>query len=86
MSSSRDDEAGHDKPWCRPGRARYALARLAGVARPDISVYRPEPGRVRVENDRPVVTREGTVLRVNAGPSQVVSDENTGGPVWRMTR
>ncbi|MFD8988166.1 CocE/NonD family hydrolase [Streptomyces goshikiensis] len=65
MSSSRDDEAGHDKPWCRPGRGRYALGRLAGMVRPDISVYRPEPGRVLVENDRPVVTRDGTVLRVN---------------------
>ncbi|MFD9416689.1 hypothetical protein ACFWC9_18560 [Streptomyces goshikiensis] len=65
MSSSRDDEAGHDKPWCRPGRGRYALRRLSGMVRPDVSVYRPEPGRVQVENDRPVVTRDGTVLRVN---------------------
>ncbi|WP_189829340.1 CocE/NonD family hydrolase, partial [Streptomyces subrutilus] len=65
MSSSRDDEAGHDKPWSRPGRGRYALGRLSGMLRPDISVYRPEPGRVRVENDCPVVTRDGTVLRVN---------------------
>ncbi|MFF0216085.1 CocE/NonD family hydrolase [Streptomyces vinaceus] len=65
MRSSREDEAGSDRPWRRPGRARYALARLSGMLRPDISVYRPEPGGVRVEHDRPVVTRDGTVLRVN---------------------
>ncbi|MEU9421122.1 CocE/NonD family hydrolase [Streptomyces sp. NPDC048272] len=35
------------------------------MLRPNISVYRPEPGRVRIENNRPVVTRDGTVLRVN---------------------
>ncbi len=28
MSSSRDDEARHDKPWCRPGRGRYSLGML----------------------------------------------------------
>ncbi|MEU9804234.1 CocE/NonD family hydrolase [Streptomyces sp. NPDC051000] len=65
MSSSCGDDAGHDKPWSRPGRGRYALGRLWGMLRPNISVYRPEPGRVRIENNRPVVTRDGTVLRVN---------------------
>ncbi|MEV7173997.1 CocE/NonD family hydrolase [Streptomyces sp. NPDC093224] len=65
MSSSGEDAAGHDRPWVRPGRGRYALVRLAGMLRPDVSVYRPEPGRVLVERDRAVVVRDGTVLRVN---------------------
>ncbi|MFB6628491.1 CocE/NonD family hydrolase [Streptomyces sp. NPDC056362] len=66
MNNNRsDDQARHDRPWSRPGRGRYALTRLSGMLRPDISVYRPEPGKVHVENDLPVVTRDGTVLRVN---------------------
>ncbi|MFC9795613.1 CocE/NonD family hydrolase [Streptomyces sp. NPDC127584] len=65
MSSSSDDQPRQDKPWSRPGRGTYALTRLAGMLRPGISVYRPEAGKVRVENDCPVTTRDGTVLRVN---------------------
>ncbi|MGW2303252.1 hypothetical protein [Streptomyces sp. NPDC001809] len=65
MISSSDDQPRQDKPWSRPGRGTYALTRLSGMLRPGISVYRPEAGKVQVENDCPVTTRDGTVLRVN---------------------
>ncbi|CAN5700837.1 CocE/NonD family hydrolase [soil metagenome] len=68
----------HDRPWRRPGRARYALTRVHRVVRPPVSVYEPPPGVVVVDRDQPVTTRDGTVLRVNVyrpvgdGPFPVV--------------
>lgn len=59
------DRAGDDRPWRRPGRLRYAALRLRSIARPPVTVHEPEPGRVVVDHDLPVVTRDGTVLRVN---------------------
>lgn len=67
-----------DRPWQRPGRARYAFERLRRAVRPPVSVYEPAPGSVVVDHDQPVTTRDGTVLRVNvhrppgAGPFPVV--------------
>ena len=54
-----------DRPWRRPGAARYARARLPGLLRPPVEVYEPEPGRLEVLRDQPVTVRDGTVLRVN---------------------
>lgn len=59
------DRAAHDRPWHRPGRFRYALGRLRGIARVPVTVHEPAAGSVLVERDRPVATRDGTVLRVN---------------------
>jgi predicted acyl esterase len=59
------DRAACDRPWRRPGRARYAWRRLRAAVRPPVTVYEPAPGTVVVERDQPVVTRDGTVLRVN---------------------
>lgn len=60
-----DDRAAADKPWKRPGAARYAVERLRRIARPPVTVYEPAPGEVVVDNDLAVPTRDGTVLRVN---------------------
>ena len=60
-----DDRPQHDQPWHRPGRARNAVRWLHNVLRPPVSVYRPAPGSVVTEAGRPVVVRDGTVLRVN---------------------
>jgi uncharacterized protein len=54
-----------DRPWHRPGAARYALARWLGVLRPPVEVYEPAPGSAEVLRDLPVTVRDGTVLRVN---------------------
>jgi predicted acyl esterase len=65
LVSLTDDRARRDKPWHRPGRARYARLRIRGMLRPMVEVHEPPAGSVVVENDRPVVTRDGTTLRVN---------------------
>lgn len=54
-----------DRPWHRPGAARYARVRLPGLLRPPVEVYEPEPGSLEVLRDQPVTVRDGTVLRVN---------------------
>jgi uncharacterized protein len=59
------DAAAPDRPWKRPGSARYAVQRLRGVLRPPIDVYPPAPGAVVIDNDVAVTTRDATVLRTN---------------------
>lgn len=59
------DAVALDRPWKRPGAARYALTRLRGIVRSPVEVYEPAPGAVRVHHDVEVPTRDGTVLRVN---------------------
>jgi putative CocE/NonD family hydrolase len=59
------DAAAPDRPWKRPGAARYAIGRLRSVAHPT-EVYLPDPGAVVVHHDMAVTTRDTTVLRVNA--------------------
>jgi len=54
-----------DRPWRRPGRRRYAAARIRGVLHPPVSVTEPPEGLLTVDRDVPVATRDGTVLRVN---------------------
>jgi uncharacterized protein len=54
-----------DRPWHRPGAARYALGRLPGLLRPLVSVYEPAAGSLSVLRDLPVVVRDCTTLRVN---------------------
>lgn len=53
-----------DRPWRRPGSLRYALSRLRGVVSPPVTVTEP-PAKIIAERDAEVVTRDGTVLRVN---------------------
>lgn len=53
-----------DRPWRRPGAVRYALARLRGIVSPPVTVTSPADDIV-VERDAEVITRDGTVLRVN---------------------
>lgn len=60
-----DDRVTTDRPWRRPGAGRYAVARLRGLIRVPVTVIEPAPGTVMVDRDQPVVTRDGTVLRVN---------------------
>lgn len=68
----------HDRPWRRPGAARYALARLKGILRPQVTVFEPAPETIVIHRDVEVITRDGTVLRVNVhlpaagGPFPVV--------------
>ncbi|TFV60954.1 CocE/NonD family hydrolase [Mycobacterium sp. PS03-16] len=64
-TTPQDDRAGPDRPWRRPGAARYALHRLGQLVRPSVDVHEPEPGAVRIDRDVAVPTRDGTVLRVN---------------------
>jgi predicted acyl esterase len=54
-----------DKPWRRPGAARYALSRLRGLARLRTRVYEPPPGALTIDHDVAVPVRDGTMLRVN---------------------
>lgn len=63
--SPPSDRASLDRPWRRPGAARYALTRLRQMARPSVDVHEPAPGAVVVDRDVAVPTRDGTVLRVN---------------------
>src|SRR5215213_3523336 len=63
--TSAGDRAAPDAPWHRPGRARYALRRLRGIAKVPVTVSEPAEGTVVVLRDQPVVTRDGTILRVN---------------------
>ena len=53
-----------DRPWRRPGGFRYAIARLAGIVRPPVSVT-PAPSDLIKEHDVAVPMRDGVVLRVN---------------------
>ncbi|MDY6997535.1 MAG: CocE/NonD family hydrolase [Actinomycetota bacterium] len=53
-----------DRPWRRPGRLRYALARVRGVIRPPVEVYEP-PADLVDERDVAVPTRDGVLLRAN---------------------
>jgi predicted acyl esterase len=79
------DAAAPDRPWKRPGAARYAAARLRGFLRSPADVYPPAPGSVMTENDVPITTRDGTVLRTNvyrttgAGPFPVLLCAHVGG-------
>ncbi|EON31507.1 putative acyl esterase [Gordonia terrae C-6] len=59
------DAAALDRPWRRPGAARYALTRIRGALRPPVEVYTPDPDSMVIERDSEVLTRDGTVLRVN---------------------
>lgn len=59
------DRAAPDRPWRRPGRLRYAVTRVRGIVRPPVSVHEPAPGAVVIDHDMAVITRDGTVLRVN---------------------
>jgi uncharacterized protein len=54
-----------DKPWRRPGAARYALRRVPGLLRPPVDVYEPASGSFTLLRDLPVTVRDGTTLRVN---------------------
>jgi uncharacterized protein len=54
-----------DRPWHRPGAARYAVRRLPGLLRPPVRVDEPPTGTLSVLRDLPVVVRDGTTLRVN---------------------
>lgn len=53
-----------DTPWRRPGRLRYAMARLHSALRPPVTVTDP-PADILVDRDVAVATRDGTVLRAN---------------------
>jgi predicted acyl esterase len=72
------DAAAPDRPWKRPGSIRYAIERLRGFLRCPARVYAAEPGAVVIDDDVPVRTRDGTVLRTNvyrpagAGPFPVL--------------
>ena len=72
------DAAAPDRPWRRPGAARYALERLRGFARSPVDVYAAEPTALVIDNNVAIPTRDGTVLRANvyrppdAGPFAVL--------------
>jgi uncharacterized protein len=59
------DAAAPDRPWRRPGAARYAVTRLRGFLRSPVDVYAPSAGAVVVRRDVAVTTRDGIVLRTN---------------------
>ncbi|OBK46439.1 hydrolase [Mycobacterium gordonae] len=61
---ARDLAPALDRPWRRPGAARYALERARGIARPPVTVTDPAPDII-ADRDVEVPTRDGTVLRVN---------------------
>lgn len=54
-----------DRPWRRPGVARYAFDRLRGAIRPPVILEEPPPGGLRVGKDVAVPLRDGVLLRVN---------------------
>jgi predicted acyl esterase len=54
-----------DRPWHRPGAARYAVRRLPGLLRPPVRVHEPPAGTLSVLRDLPVVVRDGATLGVN---------------------
>ena len=78
MTSNSDLAPALDKPWRRPGAARYALSRLRGLVMPPTKVYEPPPGAVAIDRDVAATVRDGTTLRVNvyrpaqAGPFPVL--------------
>ncbi len=53
-----------DRPWRRPGAARYAWARVCGIFAPPVTVYEA-PSDLIVDRDVAVHARDGVVLRVN---------------------
>ncbi len=54
-----------DRPWHRPGAARYAIKRLRNLIRPPVTVYDVAPGALIAERDVAVSMRDATLLRVN---------------------
>ena len=54
-----------DRPWRRPGAARYALRRLPGLLHPPVDVDEPAADSLSMLRDVPVAVRDGTTLRVN---------------------
>lgn len=64
-STAHDDAAAADRPWRRPGAARYAVERVRGILRPPVQVYEPAPGSVITEHDATIALRDATVLRAN---------------------
>ena len=59
------DAARPDRPWRRPGAARYAIERVRGLLRPPVRVYEPDGGTPITGHDAPITLRDGTVLRAN---------------------
>ena len=53
-----------DTPWKRPGRRRYAAARLTAFRHPPVKVH-ALPDDVLVETDVPVRMPDGVTLRLN---------------------
>jgi uncharacterized protein len=53
-----------DRPWRRPGAARYAMVRLAGILDPPVTVVQPTSPMI-IDRDVAVVSRDGTMLQVN---------------------
>lgn len=54
----------YDRPWRRPGSAKYAAARLRGILRPPVRVVAAPVDLVQ-DHDVCVAMRDGVVLRVN---------------------
>jgi uncharacterized protein len=63
--ATSSDAPAPDRPWRRPGAARYAFERLRGFVRSPADVYPAAPGALAIDNNVAVATRDGTVLRVN---------------------
>jgi predicted acyl esterase len=55
-----------------PGAACWAVARLAGILDPPVTVVQPSTPMI-TDRDVPVASRDGTMLRVNC--SRPVSDD-----------
>lgn len=65
-SHARDADApAADRPWCRPGAARYALDRIRGILRPPVEVYAPAGASLAIDGDVAITLRDGTILRAN---------------------
>ena len=54
----------YDRPWRRPGAARYSAARIRAIRRPPVHVSPPPPDVV-TDHDVAVPVRDGVVLRAN---------------------